>query len=615
MQAIPAGRARRSFAVLFAAVIGTILALEVCRRLGVVSPLASAGIGLFLYLHAALAAALLLGASAAGDDGRPLWRRGLEAAALLAAFAAGLELTARATMVGDVVGGYFGAVYADPAVRTDVRIFELSGWLVALLFAWSLTLGRLFGRPWLGALAAVPAALFGFVFLAVPGVAFQSDLLFDGEVMRGAAGLAALWCLLAALRAYEGSGSLRSPAGWLALSIAACVAVSVQAVMQVDSMLFLAHPIVFSRGDYYRAMNARSPGFRDGGGALWSARGGSYRASAAGGLSTLESGFEGSAFRLLAVPGPSPMEALWDDAGRLWTLRSAPAERETDVSVYGNGTAARRAIRDQVSYWGLFPRGGEAGVFRTAGGKHSSCALDRATGEFGRCEEVPDFVNLDERLLETFRAAGLTARIDGRTLRRERPGPGAREWALPGAGLKDPEGISFLVALRLRGRDLFAVPVSSGGAGAVALCEPEGRVRVAWPGGFDPKADIPRFDTLPDGTVHAVLGGTFLIMDADGRWLPPVDLRPALTSLGYPAARAPRLGLLRYAGDMLWVEVDGAFVLVADRRGGRTLRVDRLPPDGTLTYQTREDAIFFQTARGAWRYDWNGRLTRLRRPS
>lgn len=615
MRAIPEGRVRRVFAAAFAGTVGTILLLEACRRLGVVPPILFAGVGMFLYLHAPLAAALLLGAAAAGEDGRPLWRRGLEATLLLAAFWAALELTAQATILGDVAGGFFGAIQAHAGDWTDARIFELGGWLVVLLFAWSLTLGRLFGRAWLGAILAVPAAFLGFIFLAVPGVAFQNDLLFDGEVVRGAAGVAALWCLLAALRAREAGAGLRVQAAWLALSVAACVAVTVQAVRQVDSTLFLAHPIILSRSDYSRVLNARSPGVREGGGALWSARGGSYLATASGEVSTLERGFEGSAYWLLSIPGPVPMEALWDDSGRLWTLRSAPAQRETVVSVFGRGTAARRVVDRDRRYWGLFLRGGETGVFRTSGKEHSSCELDQATAALGRCETVPDFKDLDERLLEGFRAAGLTARIDGTTLRRERPGPGAREWALPGVGLKDEEGISFQVALRLRDRDLFAIPVSSGGAGAVALCEPDGRVRLAWPGAFSPRGAVPLFDTLPDGTVVAESSGTLLIMDPAGRWVPAFDPRPALARLGYPSARTPRVSLLRRAEGKLWVAVDGAFVLLVDERGGPAHRLDRLPAEGVWMLQTTTAAAFLQTYRGAWRYDWDGRLTRLRRPS
>lgn len=615
MRALPESRVRRSFSAAFIGTIGTILLLAAGRRLGAVSPLVFGGVGIFLYLHASLAAALLLGAAAARDDGRPLWRRGLEAGFLLAAFVAALELTARATILGDVVNGFFGALLDKPDSWSDVRAFELGGWLVALLFAWSLTLGRLVGRPWLGAVLSVPAALLGFVLLAIPGVTFQNGLLFDGEVVRGVAGFVALWCLLAALKARETKGGLRAPVGWLAISIGVCALVPVQSVMQVDSKLVLTHPLLLPRGDYYRALNARSPGVREGGGVFWSARGGAYRASdATGELTVLDQIFEGSALGLLAVPGPPSMEALWDDAGRLWTLRSAPAQRETVVTVLERGTVARRVYEDDRSYWGLSLRGGEAGVFRSAGGEHSSCALAH-NGELGRCESIPGFENLDERLLEAYRAAGLTAKIDGGALRRERPGTGVREWSLPGAGLKDDEGVSFLVALRLRDRDIFAVPVVTGGKGAVALCESDGRVRVAWPGAFDPGGSVPRFDTLPDGTVVAESSGTLMIMDPEGRWLPAFDPKPALAQLGYPSARTPRATLIRRAEGKLWIEIDGKFVILISERGGPALRVDRLPPEGVWMLQATSAAAFIQTSRGAWRYDWDGRLTRLMRPS
>lgn len=608
-------KTRRTFAALFAGAVGTILALAAGERLGIVPPLVYGAVCLEIYLHASLLAALLLGAAAAGDDGRPLWRRGLEAGLLLAVFHSSLELAAGATSLGGVVEGYLGFLLKNEGTRSSVRLFDLNGWLVVFLFAWSLTLGRLCGRPWLGALLSTPAALFTFICLAVPAAAFENCLHYDGEVMRGTAGVISLWCLLAALKDREAGGERGrwAWAGWPALALAVCLAVPAQAVMQVDSMLFIASSFAPGRGDYWRALNSRSPGVRANGGALWSARGGAYRVSEdGGGLTRLEEGFEGSAFGLLTMPGPVPMEALWDDAGRLWTLRSSPSRRETVVSVYGKSSVSRTVYEEALAYWGLSLRGGEAGLIRSAGSAHSLCALDPAAASAGPCEELPGLENFEDRLTAGYRAEGLLARIHGKTLRREN---GGGEWALPGVGLKADDGLAYLVALRLRDRNLFAVPVSVAGAGAFALCEPDKRVRLAWPGAFDPKAGFPRFDTLPDGTMAADAAGALLIMDSDGRWLPAVDLKPALLSLGYPATRTPWLSLLRFADGKLWVQVDGAFVLVVDERGGRTLRVDRLPQEGVLMYQTRADAIFLQTNRGAWRYDWDGRLTRLTRPS
>jgi hypothetical protein len=120
---------------------------------------------------------------------------------------------------------------------------------------------------------------------------------------------------------------------------------------------------------------------------------------------------------------------------------------------------------------------------------------------------------------------------------------------------------------------------------------------------------------LPDGTVVAESSGTLMIMDPEGRWLPAVDTKPALARLGYPSARTPRASLLRRADGKLWIEVDGSFVMLVDERGGPALRVDRLPPEGVWIFQTTPAAAFLQTSRGAWRYDWDGRLTRLLRPS
>lgn len=615
MKTVPLGRARRIFAALFAGAVGTILALAAGERFGIVPPLVYGAVCLLIYLHASLLAALLLGAAAAGDDGRPLWRRGLEAGLLLAVFHASLQLAAEATILGGVVEGYLGALFKNEETRASVRLFDLSGWMIVFLFAWSLTFGRLCGRPWLGALLSMPAALFTFICLAVPAAAFENCLYYDGEVMRGTAGVISLWCLLAALKDREAGGERRrwAWAGWPALALAVCAAVPVQAVMQVDSMLFIASSFAPARGDYWRALNSRSPGVRANGGALWSARGGAYRVSEAGGeLTRLEEGLEGSAFGLLTMPGPVPMEALWDDAGRLWTLRSSPSRRETVVSVYRKASVSRTVYEDDLAYWGLSLRGGEAGLFRSTGTATSLCSLDPAAASAGPCEALPGLENFEDRLTGGYRSAGLVARIHGKTLRREN---GGGEWILPGAGLKAKDGLPYIVALRLRDRDLFAVPISVAGTGAVALCEPDKRVRVAWPGAFDPKADFPRFDTLPDGTMAADAAGALLIMDPDGRWLPAVDLKPALASLGYPARRIPWLSLMRYADGKLWVQVDGAFVLVVDERGGRTFRVDRLPHEGVLMYQTRADAVILQTTRGAWRYDWDGRLTRLRRPS
>ena len=210
--------------------------------------------------------------------------------------------------------------------------------------------------------------------------------------------------------------------------------------------------------------------------------------------------------------------------------------------------------------------------------------------------------------------AGLAASLsrDRRTLSWR-----GRAWKLPGRAM---DGVFFELslfpALTRGATPVFAVNVwEKEGVLALALCRPDGKVEIPWPGARFYAEGITADGSLWDWRDSLGL----LVIRPDGSAAPALDLGLAMASLpkslpggGKGFSRFPIL--LKVGDGEVWVVLRGEWLARVDARTGEPKETWRLPAQpvrGKDSVQAVDGGFFLHDGERTWFVDWEGMAKKL----
>ncbi|MCX5790528.1 MAG: hypothetical protein NTX64_18805 [Elusimicrobia bacterium] len=287
---------------------------------------------------------------------------------------------------------------------------------------------------------------------------------------------------------------------------------------------------------------------------------------------------------ILNSPLWSWQEHAWDADGRLWVLKREYSTATCDIY--------RGRPRDGLTLFhklplkqcpsGLVQRGREMGLrgWNPLQGTWSYASIPERGEKFHWTLETDDH-GLSS--LEALHRQGLAAKLDknGRTLRLG-PAGGGRRWQLPGAAVIGKPGSEYVPAIATESGLIFARAVAlSSGRRALAVCRPDGTVRLAWEGSG---ADSYSVSALPDGSRAGWRDTrTLLRMTAAGEFLPPLDVGPAVDELLKRMPLAPDFSkIVRFDRESVWLLSGDQWLIRLSGRDGRVLDRWALPDTSAM---------------------------------
>ena len=272
-------------------------------------------------------------------------------------------------------------------------------------------------------------------------------------------------------------------------------------------------------------------------------------------------------------------EHAWDAEGRLWVLKREYSAGVCEI-LRGrpqDGLTPLHKLPLKQCPSGLVRRGREMGL-RGWYPLQAIWAYSPIPESGGKFIWEPEGEN---SVLSSLRASyrqGLAAKLDkdGRTLRQ---GPAGRErrWRLPAPALLGKPSSEYVPAIATEAGTVFA-PVVRIGAGhkALAVCRPDGTVRLAWPG---TDGDSYALGVLPDGARAGWRDRwTLLRMTPSGEFLPPLDAGPGMRELlkrGAAADGFPEVA--RFDREYVWLIANDRWLARLSGHDGRLLDLRSLP--------------------------------------
>lgn len=310
--------------------------------------------------------------------------------------------------------------------------------------------------------------------------------------------------------------------------------------------------------------------------------------------------------------------AQWDGDGTLWSLGSRPRRGISDwtgwdrILMHGRpGERFQQLPLAGDGGWRLVHRGPQVGTLGWAGdGKERFTPLSEKGAVASRSVDG----DTPKMFSEGWAEAGLAASLsrDRRTLSWR-----GRAWKLPGRAM---DGIFFELslfpALTRGATPVFAVNVwEKEGVLALALCRPDGKVEIPWPGTRFYAEGITADGSLWDWRDSLGL----LVIRPDGSAAPALDLGPAMASLpkslpggGKGFSRFPIL--LKVEDGEAWVVLRGEWLVHVDARTGEpkeTWRLPAQPARGKDSIQAVDSGFFLHDGERTWFVDWDGTAKKL----